>query len=293
MFEAFAQRTITVESPTGPQLINFRIGGNGSPLLLLHGYPQTHVMWHAVAPQLIGNHTVVCADLRGYGDSGVAESNRGSGYTKRVMAGDMIALMTDLGFERFAVCGHDRGGRVAYRMALDHADIITKLAVLDINPTSEYFKVTSRDFVKKIYHWYFLSQPTDLPEKLIGPSATYYLTETMQRWAAPRFEFAPEAMAEYLRCGTQPDRIHAACEDYRAGATADNAHDLLDEVSGIKIACPVLLLYGQLGIPTGSGDPAAVWRKWADNVTAKGLRAGHFIAEEAPEETIAALEGFL
>ena len=282
MFEGFAQADID----TGEAVIRVRHGGSGPPLLLLHGYPQTHVMWHWVAPRLARDFTVVVPDLRGYGDSSKPPTTPDHApYSKRAMARDQIAVMEQLGFERFAVAGHDRGGRVAYRLALDHPERVCKLAVLDIIPTGEAFRRADRAFGLGYWHWFFLAQPDDLPERLItaDPDA-YYL-----RWFSDAF--APEAVAEYRRCFRDPATTHTMCEDYRAGATIDFALDEADR-GRRRIACPVLVLWGRRGRLDAWYDVLAVWRDWADDVRGRALDCGHFLPEEAPDETYAELHAF-
>ena len=282
MFEGFAQADID----TGEAVIRVRHGGSGPPLLLLHGYPQTHVMWHQVAPRLARDFTVVVPDLRGYGDSSKPPTTPDHApYSKRAMARDQIAVMEQLGFERFAVAGHDRGGRVAYRLVLDHPECVRKLAVLDIIPTGEAFRRADRAFGLGYWHWFFLAQPDDLPERLItaDPDA-YYL-----RWFSDAF--APEAVAEYRRCFRDPATTHTMCEDYRAGATIDFTLDEADR-GRRRIDCPVLVLWGRRGRLDAWYDVLAVWRDWADDVRGRALDCGHFLPEEAPDETYAELHAF-
>lgn len=290
MFPGFQQHRAKLSGAE----INFRRAGDGPPLLLLHGYPQTHAMWHAVAPRLAQRFTVIAADLRGYGDSSKpASGGDHAGYAKRAMANDMIELMAALGWRKFAVAGHDRGGRAAYRMALDHPEAVTKLAVLDIVPTHTVWTNMDWKVALSTYHWLFLAQPDGLPERLIGLDPAYYLRETLRRWAAPGFTFAPEAMAEYLRCFADPASIHGACEDYRAGASLDVQHDEQD-VGRRRIGCPVLVVSSQLYLARRSADVLGAWRPWASDLRGHTISGcGHFVAEEAPEETLKALEAFL
>jgi haloacetate dehalogenase len=289
VFAGFSQHRVNANGVE----INFRRAGSGSPVLLLHGYPQTHVMWHATAPALARNHTVVVADLRGYGDSGKpAGDDAHMTYSKRTMAKDMVALMAALGWERFAVVGHDRGGRVAYRLALDHPAAVEKVVVLDIVTTHTMWMNMHKAMASASYHWLFLSQPDGLPERLVGNDPEWYLRETLRRWTAPGFAFAPEALAEYVRCFNDPAAIHAACEDYRAGASIDFELDSAD-LGKRKITCPVLALWGEAGIAKRASDVVGAWRPWADDVRGQAIACGHFLAEEAPRETVKALEGFL
>jgi haloacetate dehalogenase len=251
-------------------------------------------MWHEVAPALARRFTVVAADLRGYGDSAKPSSDdTHAAYSKRAMALDMLDVMAGLGFKRFSVVGHDRGGRVAYRMALDHPQAVTKLAVLDIVTTHTMWTRMDKALATASYHWLFLMQPDGLPETMIGKDPAYYLRETLRRWARPGFEFAPAAMAEYVRCFSDPACIHAACEDYRAGGTIDFEYDKQD-FGKKKIACPVLALWGERGIAKRSDDPLAAWLPWADDVRGHAItNCGHFLPEEAPAETVKGLEAFL
>jgi haloacetate dehalogenase len=289
VFSGFSQHRVNANGVE----INFRRAGNGPPLLLLHGYPQTHAMWHAIAPRLARNHTVIAADLRGYGDSGKpAGDATHMTYSKRTMARDMVDLMATLGWTRFSLVGHDRGGRVAYRLALDHPTIVEKLAVLDIVTTHTMWMSMNKAMASASYHWLFLSQPDGLPERMIGHDPEWYLRETLRRWTAPGFSFSPEAMAEYVRCFNDPLAIHAACEDYRAGATIDFELDTAD-LGHRKITCPVLALWGKTGIARRASDVLGAWRPWAEDVSGQAINCGHFLAEEAPEDTVKALEAFL
>jgi haloacetate dehalogenase len=255
--------------------------------LLLHGNPQTHAMWHLVAPRLAEEFTVVATDLRGYGDSSKPASDPEHGpYSKRTMALDQIAVMEHFGFDSFALCGHDRGGRVGYRMALDHPGAVTKLAVLDIVPTWEAFSQADMSFGMGYWHWFFLAQPHDLPERLLAADPENALFRSGVE------SFAPEALTEYKRCLRDPETIHAICEDYRAAATVDFAHDAEDREAGKKISCPLLVLWGSRGNLEEWYDTLGVWRAWAEDVRGRGLPSGHYIPEEAPEETLRALRGF-
>ena len=282
MFEGFTRTTIE----TGETTIHVCHGGSGPPLLLLHGHPQTHAMWHLVAPRLAQDFTVVAPDLRGYGDSGKPPTTPDHApYAKRAMARDHVAVMHQLGFERFAVAGHDRGGRCAYRLALDHPERVRQLAVLDIVPTSEALRRADMAFALAYWHWFFLAQPADLPERLIqaDPDAFY-----LRRGG---HLFAPEALAEYRRCFHDPATIHAMCEDYRAGATIDFALDEADRGTR-RIVCPVLVLWGRRGQLESAYDVLAVWRDWADDVRGRAVDCGHYLPEEAPDETYAELYRF-
>jgi haloacetate dehalogenase len=288
MFEGFETERIR----TSGAEIHLRMAGDGPPVLLLHGYPQNHVMWHKLAPALAERFTVVAADLRGYGRSAKPPGGPDhEAYSKRAMARDQVEVMAELGFERFAVVGHDRGARVTHRMALDHPERVVKAAVLDIAPTYTMYQRANRDFATAYYHWFFLIQPFDLPERLIGGDPDYYLERKIGQWSKTDGCFTPEAVAEYQRCFRDPATIHATCEDYRAAAGIDLEHDEADLER--KIACPLLVLWGREGVIERSYDVLAVWRERADDVRGQALPCGHFLAEEAPEDTLAALEAFL
>ena len=288
LFPGFTPRRIA----TSGTEINLIVGGSGPPLLLLHGYPQTHAMWHRIAPRLAQHFTVVCADLRGCGDSGkpVSEPDHCT-YSKRAMAQDQVDVMHALGFERFALAAHDRGARVAHRMARDHPGRVQRLAVLDISPTAIMYAKTDKAFATAYYHWFFLIQPYDLPERMIGADPGYYLRKTVGGWGTAGLAvFDPVALAEYERCFRDPATIHATCEDYRAAATIDLAHDAAD--TGRKIDCPLLVLWGEKGVVHRFFDPVADWNSVASDVRGKALPSGHYLAEEAPDATSAELLTF-
>ena len=275
---------------TSGATINFVTAGSGPPLLLLHGYPQTHIEWRDVAPQLAKKFTVVAADLRGYGDSSKpADGENHLNYSKRAMAQDQVDVMASLGFQKFAVVGHDRGGRVAHRMALDHADRVTKLAILDIVPTYKVLHSVTNELATANFHWWFLIQKTPLPETLISNSAEVWLKSRFER--IPPGILSKEAFAEYLRSFTLPGSIHGSCEDYRAGATIDLIHDAAD--LDHKISCPVLVLWGERGVWPKLYNVLEVWRERATNVTGREMPTGHFIAEEKPEMLLDELNKFL
>ncbi len=267
--------------------VRVRHGGSGPPLLLLHGNPQTHAMWHLIAPQLAEDFTVVATDLRGYGDSSKPPTMPNhSSYSKREMAKDQVEVMRKLGFERFSVCGHDRGGRVAYRMALDHPERVVKLAVLDIIPTWEAFRRANMAFGLGYWHWFFYAQPHDVPERFLAIDPDEHLLE------GRRHLFAPEALEDYLRCFRNPQTRHAICEDYRAAATLDFDHDEADRQARRRIGCPVLTLWGRQGSLEEWYDVVGIWHEWADDVRGRAIDCGHHLPEEAPEETHAELRAF-
>ena len=269
------------------------VGGGGPPLLLLHGYPQTHAMWHRIAPVLAQEYTVVCPDLRGYGDSGKPASDAThAAYSKRAMAQDMVEVMRALGFPRFRLAGHDRGGRVAHRLCVDHSGAVERVAVLDISPTRTMFLGTNQAFATAYYHWFFLLQPFDLPEKLIGADPLYFLHRKLGGWGTGLQHFDARALAEYERCFADPATIHATCEDYRAAASIDLEHDEADVAAGRKVACPLLVLWGDKGVVNRLFDPVRDWGTVAIDVQGRVLQSGHFMAEEAPEETLRELRGF-
>ena len=288
MFEQF-ENSFVESSKTQ---IHVTRGGEGPPLLLLHGYPQTHVSWHKVAPLLRERFSLVIPDLRGYGDSGAPEPDpEHRAYSKRVMAQDMAEVMSELGFKSFGVAGHDRGGRVAYRMALDYPAQVERLAVLDMVPTLDTFEMTNKEMALGQYHWFFLSQPSPFPETLIGHDPDYYLEHTIRSWLGRQDGISEEAMEEYRRCFRKNTVIRACCEDYRAGATVDTVDDQSDRDGGRRIKCPVLNLWGQQSVGA-TFSPIEVWRRWADDVTGFSITSGHFLMEEEPDETAKALARF-
>jgi haloacetate dehalogenase len=293
LFPGFAERRI--ETAAGVE-IYVRTGGSGPPLLLLHGYPQTHAMWHRMAPELARHCTLVIPDLRGYGASSAPPGDEAhTVYSKRAMAEDCVAVMRVLGHKRFMVAGHDRGGRVAYRLALDHSGAVAALIPVDIIPTAEVWRRIKAESAVKGYHWQFLAQPYPLPETLIGKDPVYYLEHTLKSWAGPRdlSPFSPEALAHYRGLMQNPASVHAVCEDYRAGASIDRSIDEADLAAGRRITCPTLLLHGGY-LPTGpAGTPLDIWRTWCTVVDAAVVASGHFLAEENPKDTLAALVPFL
>jgi haloacetate dehalogenase len=283
-FPDFISRKIRTSGAT----INLKTGGKGDPVLLLHGYPETHVMWHKVAPALARDYTVVCADLRGYGDSSKPKGLPDhSNYSKRAMALDMAEVMTALGHERFHVVGHDRGGRVAHRLARDHGKRVKSLTVLDISPTLKMYESTNMQFAKAYYHWFFLIQEAPIPEDMLSGVGPDYIFKRLGRGKAGLKFFSREAMAEYVRCFN----AHATCEDYRAAATIDLVHDRKDLKRKLKM--PVMALWGRQGVIQALFDCLADWREVAADVRGRALQCGHFIPEEKPAELLAELRRFL
>jgi len=273
--------------------IRLAVGGSGPPVLLLHGHPQTHLAWHRVAPRLAAaGHTVVAADLRGYGDSEKPESDADHApYAKRAMAQDQVEAMRALGFARFAVVGHDRGGRVAHRMALDHPAAVERLAVLDIAPTATMYARTDKEFATRYFWWFFLVQPFDLPERLIGHDPEYFLRRHLVAQGSTGGPEGELLLQEYLRCYRDPATLHAICEDYRAAAGIDLRHDAADAQR--RVAAPLLALWGAQGTVGALFDVLATWREKATEVRGRALDCGHALPEERPEETAAELVAFL
>ena len=285
-------RDVTIEGAAGA--IFARVGGAGPALLLLHGFPQTHMEWAGIAPALAERFTVVALDLRGYGRSAAPPSVGGALYAKREMAKDARALMAHLGFSRFGVCGHDRGGRVAYRLALDAPEAVEKLAVLDITPTADMWAGMDASRAMSTYHWPFLAQPAPFPETMIRAAPQFYLDWTLASWTKDRTlaAFPPASLAAYRAALTRPEAIHAFCEDYRAGASLDRAYDEADRAAGRMIEAPTLALWGGAGIPAQGGSPLDIWRHWARDVRGAAIDCGHFLPEEALDATLAALLAF-
>ena len=264
--------------------IHCRIGGEGPPLLLLHGHPQTHVIWHKVADQLAENFTVVAADLRGYGDSDKPPASEASAsYSKRIMARDQLMLMQSFGFTQFSVLAHDRGARVAHRLALDHPDAVSRMVLLDIAPTLAMYTQANEEFARAYWHWFFLIRPTPLPETLIEADPENYLHTVMGTRSAGMGPFTDDAFSEYLRCLKLPGAAIAICEDYRASAGLDLEHDQADIDAGNKLKCPLLALWGEKGTVGRCFSPLHEWQKVALNVEGNALASGHYIAEEIPE----------
>ena len=287
----------TAEIQAGETSIFVRSGGCGPPLLLLHGFPQTHVMWRGVAPLLARGFTVVCADLRGYGRSGCPVSGPDHApYAKRAMARDMVAVMERLGFPRFSVAGHDRGGRVAYRLALDHPHRLDRLAVLDVLPTETVWERADARFALGFWPWSLLAQPEPLPERILAAAADAIVDHALGAWGSPAAVFPPDVRLAYVDALRDPAHAHAICAEYRAAATIDREHDQADRAAGRRIGCPLLVLWSAHG-PLGTwyawdGGPVALWRAWAGDVQGQPLSAGHFFPEEAPGRTAEALGRF-
>ena len=290
-FDGFTLSHATV---AGGQL-RLRTGGEGPPLLLLHGNPQTHAMWHKVAPILAHTHTVICPDLRGYGGSfKPAPSADHAPYSKRSMAADMAELMTGLGHDRFAVLAHDRGARVAHRLALDNPDRVTRLAVLDIVPTIEHFERTDMAFALGYYHWFWFAQPHPFPEELINAAPATWFNAHVSREPKPPGFFHPAALADYLEAAHDPQMIAGMCEDYRAAATIDLDHDRIDRAMGRRVQCPLTVLWGAKGRIGGWYDPVTLWQQYCTTpVTGSPVDSGHYLAEEAPDEVLAHVLPFL
>jgi haloacetate dehalogenase len=293
MMDEFA----STEIDTGETSIFVRWSGTGPPILLLHGFPETHLMWRWVAPLLTASYTVICADLRGYGRSGCPVSAPDHApYAKRAMARDMIVVMKTLGFPHFSVVGHDRGGRVAYRMALDYPERIDRLAVLDILPTKTVWDRADARFALSFWPWSLLAQPEPLPEQILVSAPDAIVDNALGGWGTPRTVFPAEVRTAYIEGLRSTDHAHAICEEYRAAATIDREHDQADRTSGRWITCPVLVLWSAQGALetwyTEESGPLALWRLWSEDVRGQSLDAGHFFPEEAPEETAIALHQF-
>ncbi len=273
--------------------IRVRTAGTGAPLLLLHGHPQTHAMWHRVAPALAQDYAVVLADLRGYGDSAKpAPGEGGTAYAKRAMAQDMVAVMEGLGHRQFLLGAHDRGARVAHRLALDHPERVRRLLLLDVAPTLAMYEGTTDAFARAYWHWFFLIQPAPLPERLIAADPAAYVREVMGRRHAGLAAFAPEALTEYERCIALPGTAAGICGDYRASAGIDLAHDRADRDAGRRLAMPLRALWGAEGAVGRNFDVLALWQAAADTVSGRALPCGHYLAEEAPDAVLAEMRAF-
>ena len=265
--------------------------GQGTPLILLHGYPQNHHCWEKVAPAFARHFDVIVPDLRGYGDSDAPPDDAThSTYSKRQMAADILALMDALGLAQAHILGHDRGGRVAYRFALDHPGRLLNLGIIEIVPTGDFWAHWNADLAMAAYHWTFLAQPSPLPERMIGADPQGYIDWTLGAWTRTRdlAPFSPAALASYRAQAARPANLHAMCADYRAGATFDRALDEADAAAGRRIAAPLHFLWARSGFPARTGDPAGLWRKWADRVSHASCESGHFAMEEVPEDVLSA-----
>jgi haloacetate dehalogenase len=291
LFDGFKLTTIDVKDGE----IRLRHGGSGPPLVMLHGNPQTHLMWHAVAPRLAERYTVVCPDLRGYGGSfKPPATDDHAPYAKRSMSRDVVELMAALGHERFLLVGHDRGARVAHRLALDHPARVEKLAVLDIVPTVEHFERTDMAFALGYYHWFWFAQPHPFPESVIAAAPETWFRAHTNREPKDDGFFHPDALADYLAAARDPAMIRGMCEDYRAAATIDLEHDRASRAAGERIRCPLLALWGTKGKIGQWYDPAEIWRRYCDGpLTCGTVPTGHYLAEEDPDGVVAALEPFL
>jgi haloacetate dehalogenase len=277
----------------GEVTLSVHLGGEGEPLILLHGYPQNHMCWAGIAPELARSFRVIVPDLRGYGDSDAPPDDEGhTVYSKRRMAQDIVALADRLGIGRFGILGHDRGARVTYRLALDHPERVTRIGIVEVIPTADFWRAWNADLALKAYHWTFLAQPAPLPETLIAADSTGYIDHTLRSWTMTRSldAFAPEALDAYRRQARDPARIAAMCADYRAGATTDRVIDEADRAAGRRIAAPLMFLCGAHGFPAQTGDPGALWKAWADDVRTATCESGHFAMEENPQ---AVLDTFL
>ena len=269
------------------------VGGEGPPVLLLHGYPQTHLIWHEVAPALAQQHTVVLTDLRGYGDSDKPAPTSDELYAKRAMAADQLAVMRALGFDRFAVVGHDRGGRVGHRLALDAPGAVSALAVLDIVPTRHVYAHADKEFGLGYYHWFFLAAPNGIPERLLGAEPDFWIRSRMSARHAGGRGFDEAAVRDYVRCFADPAAIAASCADYRAAAGIDLVHDEADAVTGNRVRCPLLALWGASSFVGRTYDVLAAWRGYADRVTGRPVPSDHYVPEEAPDHVLSAVHPFL
>jgi haloacetate dehalogenase len=286
----FEYRRVDVEGVT----INCAIGGSGPPVLMLHGYPQNHLMWRDVAPALAEDHTVVLADLRGYGDSAKpAPDAAGEVYAKRSMAADQVGLMRQLGFAQFQLVGHDRGARVSHRLALDHAEAVTRLAVLDIVPTRHVLHNVTREMAAAYYHWFFLPAGNGVPEHMIGADPEFWIRSIVGSLLGPGASIEAAVMEDYIRCFRDPRTIAGSCADYRSAASIDLVHDDETFAAGRKLECPVLVLWGEKAFVGRYYEPLTVWREYAIDVRGEAMPTGHFVPEEAPALITAALRAFL
>jgi len=288
----FEQKKVTIDSDDGPIEIACQIGGNGPPILLLHGFPQTKAIWEEVAPGLANNYTVVASDLRGYGESSKPHGKADhSSYSKRAMAADQNALMKSLGYQQFFLLGHDRGGRVSHRLAMDFPESVLRLMVLDISPTLTMYDNTTMEFAQGYWHWFFLIQNEPIPETMIAANPEFWLKNHMGRHAGTGI-FTPQRWAEYLAGASHPQSMHAMCEDYRAAATIDLVHDRADRAVGKKLTMPLRVLWGEHGLVNKCFKPIADWQEVAKDVTGRSVASGHYIPEECPTELIAEAKTF-
>ncbi|HKK29305.1 MAG TPA: alpha/beta hydrolase [Alphaproteobacteria bacterium] len=289
MFEGFEEKRIVV----GDNELYVRLGGSGPSLLLLHGYPQTHAMWHAVAPKLAERFSLVIPDLPGYGrSSGPLCDPDYRAYSKRTTAQTMADLMTQLGHRKFRLAGHDRGARVAFRLCLDHPERVEKYAALDIIPTLDMWEGLNADKALAGYHWQFLAVSAPVPETLIGKDPDFYLEHLLRRWAGNFDGLTTEALADYRTAFRKSEVIHATCNDYRAGASIDRADDQASRDAGSQIACPVHVIWGEGYLNRRAGSPIEAWRRWTNKISETPLRCGHFVAEEQPDACARAMLGF-
>ena len=271
--------------------IFYQIGGKGPPLLMIHGYPQTHYMWNLVAPKLAEKYTLVLPDLRGYGKSFAPQGHSDhSNYSKRVMGSDLKTLMNKLKFQKFCIIGHDRGGRVAHRMARDNPTDIIGLIILDICPTLDMYEQTNMEFAKAYFHWFFLIQPVGIPETMIGSNPKFWLNNCLNKWSTGH-DFS-ERQKEYIKYFSKPENIHGSCEDYRAAATIDLIHDKKDRLT--KLSIPIHTLWGRKGFIGQAYNPIKIWESYTNaTVSGKSIDCGHFIPEEKPKETVEEISNFL
>jgi haloacetate dehalogenase len=291
-FPGFETKRFLNESEDGPIEISYLIGGSGPPLLLLHGFPQTKAIWSLIAPDLAKHYTVIAADLRGYGASSKPQGQGNhSTYSKRSMAADQHALMKSLGFNQFYLLGHDRGGRVSHRLAMDFPESVLRLMVLDISPTLKMYENTTMEFAKGYWHWFFLIQPEPVPETMIGANPEYWLKNHMGRHAGTGI-FTPDRWAEYLAGASNASSMHAMCEDYRAAASIDLEHDRADRAAGKKLKMPLRVLWGEHGLVNKCFKPVEDWIEVAQEVSGKAVPSGHYIPEEVPELLLAEVKGF-
>jgi haloacetate dehalogenase len=291
LFPGFGSRRLTAAPGIDIHAI---VGGSGPPLLLLHGHPQTHTIWHRVAPTLARHFTLVAIDLRGYGDSSKPPGEADhANYSKRAMALDAVTVMRMLGFETFSVLAHDRGARVAHRLAADHPQAVVKMALLDIAPTLAMYAHTTEEFARAYWHWFFLIQPAPLPERLIEADPAAYVVDVMGRRSGGLSVFDPAALAEYQRCLALPGAAHGLCEDYRAAAGIDLEHDRVDRDGGARLAMPLLVLWGEQGVVHRCFEPLKEWKAVADDVRGEALQCGHYLAEEAPDALLERVLPFL